>query len=94
MIRRRLEREAATQGLALDLPFEVGQVGRLRSLVSAGLGVSLLPLSEAQAPGDPVEIVAIAGRDLTHQVLLAHRTGRHHGPAVRAFLEAARQVTT
>ncbi len=92
VIRRRLEREAARHDLALKMPFEVSQLGRLRSLVSAGLGVSLLPLSEARAPGDPVDVVPITGRDLTHQVLLAHRTGRQHGPAVRAFLDAARQT--
>ena len=94
VIRQRLEREAALQGVALHTAFEVTEVARLRSFVSAGLGVSVLPASDAAAPGDPVHVVPITGRHLTHRVIAAHRADRHHGPAVRAALDALdRHVT-
>lgn len=88
VIRRRVERHAAALGLDLRPTFVVTEVARLRSFVAAGLGVSVLPASDAAAPGDPVATVPLTGEGLHHRVCIARREGREHGPAVRAFLVA------
>jgi len=78
VIRRRLE---ASLGERLSPAFEVGELYRMRSLVAAGLGVAVLPEGDAVAGAPEVETVVLSDPGLTHQVMLALRTGRQLGPA-------------
>ena len=88
VIRRRLE---GATGAPLTPAFEVGQLGRMTSLVAAGLGVAVLPASDAAAARPAVASVPLDDPALVQEVLLAHRTGRDLGPpaeALRRVLEA------
>jgi len=58
-------------------------------MVSRGLGVALLPISEAEHAGPPVAVVAVRRPALARDVTLAWRANRRHSPAARAFLELA-----
>ena len=88
-IRARLEEAAARAGYTPRVAFETNEVERMRALAAAGLGVAVLPRSDAQRPGAPIAAVAFQERDFTHTVYLASRVGRRHSPAARAFIELA-----
>jgi LysR family transcriptional activator of glutamate synthase operon len=84
---RRIAREA---GFEPRIAFETGEVARMRALVAAGLGVAVLPRSDAEAPGPPVAVVDLRAPALTHRISLCWRHGKRHAPAARALLEQAR----
>ncbi|CAB4937948.1 unannotated protein [freshwater metagenome] len=86
-IRRRLNQVATQAGFTPRLLFETNDVTRIRSLVAEGLGIAILPRSDAERPGPLVAIVPLNENQLVHQVSLAQRSDRHHSPAARAFLE-------
>jgi DNA-binding transcriptional LysR family regulator len=58
-------------------------------MVSRGLGVALLPASEAKHEGPPVAAVPVRKPALARDVTLAWRANRRHSPAARAFLDLA-----
>ncbi|HEY4278437.1 MAG TPA: LysR substrate-binding domain-containing protein [Conexibacter sp.] len=89
-IRRAVERRAREAGFEPRTVFETSEVSRTRALVSGGLGVAVLPRSDALAIGPPVAVAALEGPTLTHRVSLCWREGRRHSPATRAFIERAR----
>jgi DNA-binding transcriptional LysR family regulator len=86
-IRRLVTRTSERLGFRPRVSFEAGETSRIRSIVAEGLAVSVLPRSDALAPGPPVAVAALSDPDMVHRVFVAHRAGRRHGPAVRAFLE-------
>lgn len=88
-IREAVRRVAAEAGFVPRLAFETGDVARTRAIVTAGLGVAVLPRSDALASGPPVVPVALAGPTLTYDIALCWREGRRHPPAARALLEQA-----
>ncbi|HEX7297535.1 MAG TPA: LysR family transcriptional regulator [Solirubrobacteraceae bacterium] len=98
-IRWRLEDAAARAGYAPRVAFETNEVTRMRELVSAGLAVAVLPRSDAELPGAPIRAVPFEEPEFTHTVYMASRSGRHHSPAARAFIDlvlsenAADQIT-
>ena len=63
---------------------------RLRTLVSRGLGVAILPRSDAMAPGADVVVARLTAPPLRRDITLAWRAGRRHSPAAAAFLALAR----
>jgi DNA-binding transcriptional LysR family regulator len=65
---------------------------RIRSLVSRGLGVAVVPRSDADEPGPPVAVADLAEPSLTRDVTLAWRAQRRHSPAAVAFLHAVRRA--
>ena len=65
---------------------------RLRALVSRGLGVAILPRSDAMAPGADVVVARLTGPALRRDITLAWRAGRRHSPAAAAFLALAREM--
>lgn len=89
-IRRSVERLARDAGFEPRIAFETREVARARALVAAGLGVAVLPRSDAQAPGPPVHTVALRGPAAMHRVSLCWRVGRTHAPAARALLDHVR----
>jgi LysR family transcriptional activator of glutamate synthase operon len=86
-IRRRLDEAAARAGFKLRVAFESNEVGRMRALVAAGLAIAVLPRSDAEQPGPPIAAVPFDEPDFTHTVYMASRSGRHHSPASRAFID-------
>jgi DNA-binding transcriptional LysR family regulator len=71
------------------LAFESSELPRIRAMAARGLGVALLPLSEAEHEGPPIAAVPVRRPALARDVTLAWRAARRHSPAARAFLELA-----
>jgi DNA-binding transcriptional LysR family regulator len=67
---------------------------RIRRLVSRGLGVAILPRSDAIGPGADIVVVTLSEPALRRDITLAWREGRRHPPAATAFLELARETFT
>lgn len=89
-IRAAVWRVAREAGFEPRVAIETREVVRMRALVAAGLGVAILPRSDAEAPGPPVRIAALRAPTLTHRISLCWRTGKRHAPAARALLEQTR----
>jgi LysR family transcriptional regulator, transcription activator of glutamate synthase operon len=88
-LRRIVVQGAREAGFEPVLGFESSELPRIRAMASRGLGVALLPASEADHPGPPVAIVEVERPTLVRDVTLAWRAARRHSPAARAFLELA-----
>src|SRR5215216_1955736 len=88
-LRRIVVQGAREAGFEPQLAFESTEQQRIRAMVSRGLGVALLPLSEAEHAGPPVAVVAVRRPALARDVTLAWRAHRRHSPAALAFLELA-----
>jgi LysR family transcriptional regulator, transcription activator of glutamate synthase operon len=90
-LRRILLAAAAEAGFAPQIAFESNNVLRGRALAARGLGVSVVPASDAAAPGP--EVASVPLRDPPQRdVTLVWRRRRHHSPAARAFLALARDA--
>jgi DNA-binding transcriptional LysR family regulator len=72
--------------VVLNIAFETNSVLRLKSLVSAGLALAVLPNSDASGPGPSVASVPLRRPALQHVVHLAWRKGRRNSPAAAAFI--------
>ena len=88
-LRRIVVQGAREAGFEPALAFESTESARIRAMVSHGLGVALLPASEAEHEGLPVSMVPVRRPSLARDVTLAWRENRRHSPAARAFLELA-----
>jgi LysR family transcriptional activator of glutamate synthase operon len=74
---------------------ESNEAQRIRTLVSRGLGVAILPRSDAIAPqGADVVAAPLVEPSLRRDITLAWRAGRRQSPATAAFLELAREMFT
>lgn len=66
---------------------ETNDSRRVRRLVARGLGVAILPRSDAEGPGAEVVVATLVQPSLRRDITLAWRDGRRHAPAAAAFLE-------
>jgi DNA-binding transcriptional LysR family regulator len=73
---------------------ESNESNRIRALVHRGMGVAILPRSDALAPAAEVAVAALTEPELTRDITLAWREGRRHGPAAAEFLSLARELFT
>lgn len=85
-LRELLDSAAAGAGFQPRIALESNEVRRIRSLVSSGLGVAILPRSDAVGVGAPVAVTRLVEPELTRDVTLASRAKRRHSPAAQAFL--------
>ena len=81
-------------GFEPDVKLESNESARIRSLVGRGMGVAILPRSDAVGPGAAVAVAKLTQPALTRDITLAWREGRRQAPAARAFLELARETFT
>src|ERR671914_2400144 len=88
-LRRIVVQGAREAGFEPALAFESTESARIRAIASRGLGVALLPASEAEHEGPPIAVVPVRNPALTRDVTLAWRANRRHSPAARAFLRLA-----
>jgi DNA-binding transcriptional LysR family regulator len=72
--------------------FESNESQRIRRLVQRGMGVAILPRSDADGPGDDVTVAQLTDPALTRDITLAWREGRRHPPAAAEFLSLARET--
>jgi DNA-binding transcriptional LysR family regulator len=91
-LRELLDGAAAASGFEPRIALESNESRRIRSLVSSGLGVAILPRSDAVGPGAPVAVAQLVDPELTRDVTLASRAERRHSPAATAFLALTRSV--
>jgi len=84
-LRELLDSAAAGAGFEPRIALESNESRRIRSLVSSGLGVAILPRSDADDQGAPVAVARLAKPALTRDVTLASRAKRRHSPAAQAF---------
>ena len=91
-LRELLEAAGRHAGFRPKIKLESNESGRIRRLVARGMGVAILPRSDAIAPGADVAVVALIEPSLSRDITLAWRRDRRHPPAVTAFLELARET--
>jgi LysR family transcriptional activator of glutamate synthase operon len=79
-------------GFEPRVTLESNESQRIRRLVARGLGVAILPRSDAEGPGADVAVAALVEPALRRDITLAWREGRRHAPAAAEFLELARDT--
>lgn len=70
---------------------ECSSVGTLRSLVSAGIGVSIVARSAAESPGPPVVVLPLRPSVPSHTAAVAWRSDSRPSAAVEAMLALIRE---
>jgi LysR family transcriptional activator of glutamate synthase operon len=85
---------AASRGAGFEprVTLESNESQRIRRLVARGLGVAILPRSDAEGPGADVRVASLIEPALRRDITLAWREGRRHAPAAAEFLELARET--
>jgi LysR family transcriptional activator of glutamate synthase operon len=85
---------AAGRGAGFEprVTLESNESQRIRRLVARGLGVAILPRSDAEGPGADVAVASLTEPALRRDITLAWREGRRHPPAAAEFLELARET--
>jgi DNA-binding transcriptional LysR family regulator len=89
-LRTRTDRLCQEAGFLPRVVFETGNLDRLLALVSAGLGVSLVPASSAAAARHRIEVVSFVPA-LTRTVGLVWRADRTLAPAAQAMRDLLAQ---
>lgn len=90
-IRALINAAAKHYGISLRITLEVGSALTARALAAAGLGVTILPRSEAIASEPRVVAVPIAAPQLLGRMLIARHRGRELSPVAQAFMQIIRQ---
>ena len=91
-LRELLTTSAAGAGFRPKIALESNESRRIRSLVSRGLGVAVLPRSDAEGPGAVVAVSDLVEPPLRRDVTLASRADRRPSPAAEAFQALALEV--
>jgi LysR family transcriptional activator of glutamate synthase operon len=79
-------------GFEPHVMLESNESGRIRRLVARGMGVAILPRSDAESPGAAVAAVALCEPALSRDITLAWRVDRRHSPAAVEFLHLAEEL--
>jgi LysR family transcriptional activator of glutamate synthase operon len=79
-------------GFEPRVTLESNESQRIRRLVARGLGVAILPRSDAERPGTEVAVARLVAPSLRRDITLAWREGRRLAPAAAAFLDLARET--
>jgi DNA-binding transcriptional LysR family regulator len=85
-IRSTFDRLAGQYGIDPHIAFVTTDTDRMRELVGLGLGISLLPESDANPPGHEHTSVRIRREALTYKVYIATRSSRRQSPAAHAMI--------
>jgi LysR family transcriptional activator of glutamate synthase operon len=83
-------RAARRAGTEVRSPVSAVNLGTIRALVSAGLGVAVLPQVALHLPGPALHGVRLTSPPLVRVVALARNTARYESPAARVFTEFLR----
>jgi DNA-binding transcriptional LysR family regulator len=90
MLRDLVASRAGQAGVRLRTPFSAENLGTVRALVSAGLGVTVLPRVALTLPGPPVRGIRLVAPRVVRVVALARNTRRYESPAARLFTDFLR----
>ena len=86
-VRELAARAARQAGVRLKSPISASNLGTIRALVSAGLGVAILPRVAMELPGPALFGIRLTAPALVRVVALARNPIRHESPAARAFAD-------
>jgi DNA-binding transcriptional LysR family regulator len=81
-------------GFEPDVVLESNESDLIRRLVARGLGVAILPHSDAAGAGAELSVARLVEPSLRRDITLAWRAGRRHTPAASEFLKLARETYT
>lgn len=90
-IRELVARTARQAGAEVQAPISAINLGTIRALVSAGLGVSVLPRAALALPGPSLRGLRLTSPSLVRVVALARNTARYESPAAHVFTEFLRE---
>jgi DNA-binding transcriptional LysR family regulator len=79
-------------GFEPQVTLESNESQRVRRLVSRGLGVAILPRSDAEGFGADVAVVSLTKPSLRRDITIAWREGRRLSPAAAEFLDLASET--
>jgi DNA-binding transcriptional LysR family regulator len=88
-LRELLATAARQAGFEPKIKLESNESRRIRRLVGRGMGVAILPQSDALVPGAEIAVAKLINPALRRDITLASRAGRRQPPAAQAFLELA-----
>ncbi len=91
-LRELLVSASAQAGFTPIVKLESNESQRIRRLVAQGLGVAILPRSDAESPGADVAVATLVEPALSRDITLAWRAERRHAPAAAEFLALARRT--
>jgi LysR family transcriptional activator of glutamate synthase operon len=77
-------------GFEPQVALESNESQLIRKLVARGLGVAIVPRSDAVVAGAEVSVLTLVEPALRRDITLAWREGRRHTPAAAEFLELCR----
>jgi DNA-binding transcriptional LysR family regulator len=81
-------------GFEPQVKLESNESMRIRRLVARGMGVAILPRSDAEGAGSELVVASLIEPALTRDITLAWREGRRHTPAATEFIALARTAFT
>lgn len=81
-VRQLVNAAAAERGVTLRVAFSTANMGTVRAVVSAGLGVAIVPLSATEVPGPPLRALPLSAPRLERLVTLVRNKARYESPAV------------
>jgi molybdate transport repressor ModE-like protein len=87
-----LEAHLATSGTVPDVVFRSDDNGTVQGMVSAGLGVALVPRLAVDVNDRSCVAIPLDGVVPPRHIGLVWHEGRYRSPAARAFVEIAREV--
>jgi DNA-binding transcriptional LysR family regulator len=79
-------------GFTPQVMLESNESRRIRRLVERGMGVAILPRSDAEEPGADVAVARLTEPSLTRDITLAWREDRRQPPAAAEFQDLARNL--
>lgn len=91
-LRELLVSAAAQSGFEPNVKLESNESQRVRRLVARGMGVAILPQSDALGPGAEVAVTKLIAPSLSRDITLAWRDQRRLPPAAAEFLTLARET--
>ncbi len=84
-VREVVKQAAQARGFEPEVAFSSANMGTVRALVSAGLGVAVVPESALDVPGPPLHALSISKPRLERIVTLARNASRYESAAVAAM---------
>jgi LysR family transcriptional regulator, transcription activator of glutamate synthase operon len=79
-------------GFDPQIKLESNESERIRRLVARGMGVAILPRSDAERPGADLAVRALIEPALRRDITLACREGRRLSPAAAEFLAVSKEL--
>ena len=91
-LRELLTFAARRAGFEPQIKLESNESERIRRLVARGMGVAILPQSDADRSADHIAVATLIEPSLRRDITLASREGKRLSPAASEFLQLSKEV--